>query len=56
MLKKKATNSWVVIKGVTMDVKKLHYCKSWFLKRFKLTNLSFFMNGHVHLIKGQGFE
>jgi hypothetical protein len=34
----------------------IHYYKSWFFKRFKLTNLSFFTNGHVHLTKGQGFE
>jgi len=27
---------------------KLHYYYSWFLKRFKLINKSFFTSGHVH--------
>ncbi len=26
----------------------IHYYKTWFFKRFNLTNWSFFINGHVH--------
>jgi hypothetical protein len=33
---------------VTKTKEKYHYYKSWFFKRFKLINLSFFINGHVH--------
>jgi hypothetical protein len=39
-----------------IKIKSKHHYKSWFFKRFKLTNLSFLTNGHVHLIKGQGIE
>jgi len=34
----------------------IHYYKSWFFKRFKLTNLSFWLMDMYILTKGQGLE
>jgi len=38
------------------NFKKVHYYNSWFFKRFKLTNLSFWLMDMYILTKGQRFE